>query len=96
MTTVIAGDLEISDNYVRLGPSVGKYATNAQTSVLIQTARNLGKIYIEDRYPTDPFFARGIEAVTHYNEPRNENGVPIRFTQMVIDLQFRRMWGLAD
>jgi len=95
MTRVIVGDLLIEDNAVRFSPGVGHVVTNAQTAILTQTANRLGKIAVNDRYPSDPMFADYLETIYSRKEPRNEHGVPERSIMDSIMAQYKELHGDA-
>ena len=78
MTDGLSGDIVIDNQTVRFSDNVGHYVTNEQVAVLYRTAEWLGKIAVQDRYPTDPVFADCTEMLYGWHRPcrRNEHGVP--------------------
>jgi hypothetical protein len=93
MRDVLAGDIIIDDFAVRFSDRVGKYVTNEQVAVLHQTAERLGKVAVQNRYPTDPDLARGIEMLYGWKIScsRNEFDVPHDLILSKMKYQLERM-----
>ena len=95
MTDALGGDIVIDKNAVRFSDSVGSRVTNEQVAVLYRTAERLGKVAVQDRYPTDPDFSSFLETRYGSLSPskcrRNEHGVPEESIIESIKYQFEKM-----
>lgn len=90
MTDDLSGDVVIDEHAVRFSDKVGSYVTNEQVAVLYRTAERLGKVAVDDRYPTNPVMASLLETMYGRNCRRNEHGVPTDSIFDSIKIQFER------
>lgn len=101
MVDELLGNIVIQGDAVRFSDRVGHYVTPEQVAVLHRTAAALGKYAVDDRYPTDPNMARGIEFLYSIrssldSDKRNEHGVPECTIMSSILTQARQVGLITD
>ena len=93
MADELLGDIVIGRNTVGYSDRVGHYVTPEQEAVLYRTAKALGKVAVNDRYPADALGAQCMEVTIGETRGRNEHGVPNSSIGAMLSIQFKDVVG---